>query len=113
MTDYPQAIVPVNHTEPVPRRIRAVVADRVIIDTTAALYVWEWPNYPQYYVPMADIDADVLVDEQHEEHLPVAARRGDSGSVSMTITGPGWVHDYIDSAIEAITGKVRLDWAAL
>ncbi len=47
MSDYPQAIVAVNHVEPVPRRIRAVVRDRVVVDTLAALYVWEWPPYPQ------------------------------------------------------------------
>ncbi|HEY1989682.1 MAG TPA: DUF427 domain-containing protein, partial [Acidimicrobiales bacterium] len=64
MSDYPQAIVPVNHVEPVPRRIRAVLGNRVIIDTTGAVYVWEQPNYPQYYIPLADIEASFLVDEQ-------------------------------------------------
>jgi uncharacterized protein (DUF427 family) len=51
VSDFPQMIAPVNHTEPVPRRIRAVLAGETVLDTTAAIYVWEWPNYPQYYVP--------------------------------------------------------------
>ena len=34
-----------------------------------AIYVWEWPNYPQYYIPIADVRADLLVDEQHDQKL--------------------------------------------
>jgi len=48
MGDYPQMIVPVDHIEPVPRRIRAVLGGQVVLDTTQATYVWEWPYYPQY-----------------------------------------------------------------
>ena len=43
MPDYPQAIVPVGHVEPVPRRVRALLGGRTVLDTTAARYVWEWP----------------------------------------------------------------------
>ena len=52
MRDYPAAIVPVDHIEPVPRRIRAMLGGRTVFDTTRAPYVWEWPNYPQYYIPI-------------------------------------------------------------
>ncbi len=48
MPDYPSVITPVNHIEPVPRRVRAVLGGRPVLDTTRALYVWEWPHYPQY-----------------------------------------------------------------
>ena len=75
MADYPQMIVPVNHVEPVPRRVRATLGGTTVFDTTRALYVWEWPNYPQYYVPLADVSADVLVDEQQVPRLPPRARR--------------------------------------
>jgi len=73
VSDYPQAIVPTNHVEKVPRRIRAVLGDRVVIDTTSALYVWEWPFYPQYYIPITDIDASLLVDEHHEQRLKLGS----------------------------------------
>jgi uncharacterized protein (DUF427 family) len=56
MADYPQMIAPVNHIEPVPRRIRATLGARTVLDTTRALYLWESPNYPQYYIPLADVD---------------------------------------------------------
>jgi uncharacterized protein (DUF427 family) len=59
--DYPAAIVPVNHVEPVPRRIRAYLGTEKVLDTIRALYVWEWPPYPQYYIPVADVRRDLLV----------------------------------------------------
>ena len=52
MSDYRAAIVPSNHVEPVPRRIRAILAGEPIIDTTRALYLGETPRYPQYYIPL-------------------------------------------------------------
>jgi uncharacterized protein (DUF427 family) len=111
MRDYPQTIVPVNHVEPVPRRIRAVVGDRVVIDTTSALYVWELPYYPQYYIPHADIDASVLDDEDHEEHLGRGVARRHGLRVADDHR-PGVAHLYTDSEIEGIAGTVRFDWGA-
>ena len=46
MSDFPQMIAPSEHIEPVPRRIRAMLGDAIVFDTTAALYVWEWPTIP-------------------------------------------------------------------
>jgi len=112
VNDYPQPIVPVNHVEPVPRRVRAVLDGRVVIDTTAARYVWEWPYYPQYYLPIDDVTPDVLVDEGHEEHL----RRGTAMRLGLRAAGgvrPGVAHHYVSSDIEGITGTVRVDWAAM
>ena len=67
MNDYPAAIAPVNHVEPVPRRIRAYLGAEKVLDTTRALYVWEWPNYPQYYIPLADVRQDLLIPEGHAQ----------------------------------------------
>jgi len=67
--DYPQSMTPINHIEPVPRRIRATLGGRTVVDTVSALYVWEWNKYPQYYIPLADVDRSVLVDEQHPLNL--------------------------------------------
>ena len=55
MSDYPAPPVPANHVEPVPRRVRAFLGGRTIVDTTQARYVWEWPGFPQYYVPLTDV----------------------------------------------------------
>ena len=37
MNDYPAMIVPVNHVEPAPRRIRAYLGTEKVLDTTRAL----------------------------------------------------------------------------
>ena len=50
-SDYPAAITPVNHVEPVPRRIRAVLGETTVLDTTRALYVWEWAELPPVLHP--------------------------------------------------------------
>ncbi len=63
MSEYPANPVAVNHVEPVPRRVRAFLAGRSVVDTTDARYVWENTSYPQFYIPLADVDANVLVDE--------------------------------------------------
>ena len=112
MDDYPRAIAPVKHVEPVPRRVRAFLDGRVVVDSTAALYVWEWPYYPQYYLPVADVDDRVMVDEHHQQHLLVgtAARHGIRGEARYR---PGAAHLYTDSPIEGITGTVHIDWSAL
>jgi uncharacterized protein (DUF427 family) len=55
MTEYPRPIAPAGHVEPVPRRIRAMLGDRVVLDTVRARYLWEWPPYPQYVIPEEDI----------------------------------------------------------
>ena len=63
MDGYPQPIAAVDHVEPVPRRIRAMLGGHTVLDTTRALYLWEWPYYPQYYIPLADVRHEFLVPE--------------------------------------------------
>lgn len=109
---YPRMIVAENHIEPVPRRIRAVVAGEVIVDTTRALYVWEWPAYPQYYVPVEDVRKDAIVDENREQRL----RRGTArrhGIRVGDVSRPGTVHVYGDDALEGMRNTVKFDWASI
>jgi uncharacterized protein (DUF427 family) len=110
--DYPQMIAPVDQIEPAPRRIRGVLNGAVVFDTTRAVYVWEWPNYPQYYIPLADVNPEVLVDENRTEHL----RRGEARRHGLRVgdvSAPGVAHAFTDKAIEGLAGMVRFDWAAL
>ncbi|KAF2088815.1 DUF427-domain-containing protein [Saccharata proteae CBS 121410] len=37
------------------KRIRVLFNGTYIADTNRALYVWEHPNYPQYYIPLASL----------------------------------------------------------
>ncbi|MGI8665062.1 MAG: DUF427 domain-containing protein, partial [Jatrophihabitans sp.] len=109
MPDYPASIPAVNHVEPVPRRIRAMLGGQVVLDTCRARYVWEWPNYPQYYIPLADVAAGCLVDEKHVQQL----RRGSTRRHGLRVAGlerPSCASVYTDGAF---AGLVRFDWQAL
>ena len=68
MARYPQPLVRVGHVEPVPRRIRARLGDSWVVDTTEALYVWEWPHYPQYLLPAADVEVGALPEGASRQH---------------------------------------------
>jgi uncharacterized protein (DUF427 family) len=112
MRDYPQSMTPPEGIEPVPRRVRAVLGGRVVLDTVHALYVWEWPFYPQYYIPLSDVDPDVLVDEQHVQRVS----RGDTRLHGLRVGDterPGSARVYTDEAVEGLAATVRFDWAAM
>ena len=111
--DYPLTLPPVNHTAPVPRRIRATLAGQTVLDTMSALYVWEWSHYPQYYIPLADIDPAVLVDEQHEQKLSRGTARRYSLQVG-DVTRPAALRVYGDDAVvEGLAGRARFEWDSL
>jgi Domain of unknown function (DUF427) len=57
----------------VPRRIRASLAGETVLDTTRALYVWEWPYYPQYYILVADVAARIPRERGREIRMPKSA----------------------------------------
>jgi uncharacterized protein (DUF427 family) len=112
MNDYPAMIATLNHIEPVPRRIRATIGSRTVLDTTRAIYLWEWPNYPQYYIPLADIQPDVLVDENHEQRLS----RGTARRFSLRagdVVRPGAARVCGEDALPGLDGFVRFEWDSL
>jgi uncharacterized protein (DUF427 family) len=107
--DYPQALVPAGHVEPVPRRIRAFVGATLVLDTVAARYVWEWPAYPQYYVPVEDVTPGLLVDEgTEEERVAGLARLHGLRVGDQTRPGAAWVQTAGE-----LDRTARFDWAAL
>jgi uncharacterized protein (DUF427 family) len=112
MSDYPQMLIRTDHIEPVPRRIRAFLGGRLVLDTTRALYLSEWPGYPQYYIPAADIDSQLLVDERHTEQLARGLAHRHGLRVDQT-RRPGCIQIYSAPCLDRIAGTARLDWAAL
>ena len=84
-----------------------------VLDTTCALYVWEWPNYPQYYIPLADVNADALATTgthpsdrtRDRQATRSAGRRGRSAAAAHAV--------HRRSALEPLAGTVRFEWAAL
>jgi uncharacterized protein (DUF427 family) len=110
--DYPAPAVPTNHVEPVPRRIRAVLGGRKVVDTTAARYVWEWPAFPQFYIPLADVAPDVLIDEQETVETP----RGDAKRYGLRAgdTVRNGAAQVLGAAkVDGLDDTVRFEWSAL
>ncbi len=109
MPDHPSKLVLQDRIEPAPRRVRALIAGHTVLDTAAALYVWDGPYYPQYYIPAGDVDAAVLVDEGREQKL----KRGTARRYGLRVRDrqvPQSVRIYSDGAL---AGYARVEWNAV
>jgi uncharacterized protein (DUF427 family) len=112
VNDYPASIVPVNHVAPVPRRVRAYLGAEKVLDTARALYVWELPYFPQYYIPLADVRSDLLVSEGHSQQTG-------RGLVEVHGLRVGEAHRpraarlVTKASVDGLDGMVRFEWAAL
>ena len=110
--NYPGMAAEAGRVEPAPRRVRATLGGRTVFDTVRARYVWEIPFYPQYYIPVEDIDEAVLVDEGRELRL----QRGTARRCGLRAGGeerPSSVRVFGADAVDGIAGTARFDWAAL
>ena len=112
MSDYPAHLIQVNHVEPVPRRIRAFLGGGKILDTTRAKYVWELPYFPQFYIPLADVRSDLLVDEGHTQRTGrgLAALHGIKAGSEQR---PRAARVITEAAVDGLADTVRFEWAAL
>jgi uncharacterized protein (DUF427 family) len=67
-------------TEVSPKRVRVYSGGRLVADSKAPVLVWEIPHYPTYYLPAADVLAEVTPDGDvvvGDVTLPGAATRVD------------------------------------
>jgi uncharacterized protein (DUF427 family) len=101
-------IVPVDHVEPSPRRVRGFLGGACVFDTMDARYVWEWPGYPQYYIPLADIDRSLLVDE----HATEQTSRG-TAKLHGLPSRPKTVRVLEQSSVPGLAGTAHFEWPAL
>lgn len=108
MSGHPGPAVPVGHVEPCPRRVRARIDGRVVVDTVEARYLWEHPWYPRWVLPVDDVDPAVLVEDTGTR----AEAHGTVRDVTLRAAGgerPAG-HRYVDGAL---AGTVALRWSAL
>ncbi|MFL6138681.1 MAG: DUF427 domain-containing protein [Frankiaceae bacterium] len=94
------------------KRVRAYLGGELVADTTQPWLVWEKPYYPTYYLPAADLVAE-LVDTGERQHAP---RLGEAAVLDVKTSGrtvAGAALRYLDSPVEVLRDLVRLDWAAM
>jgi uncharacterized protein (DUF427 family) len=65
-----------------PRRLRALVAGRVVLDTTGAHLLHETGIPPVAYVPLEDFDGELLVRTRTSTHCPF---KGDASYWSLRV----------------------------
>ena len=112
MRDYPAMVDHTTSVEPVPRRIRGVLGGATVFDTTEAVYVWDSPKYPAYYIPVADLNHDLLVGEGRLRRL----RRGSTRTFDLRVgdvSRPDAVRIYQRDADPGVADMARVEWVAL
>lgn len=110
--DYPAMTDHTKIVEPVPRRIRGTLGGAEVFDTRSAVYVWDSPKYPAYYIPIADLDRDLIVGEGRPRRL----RRGTARTYGLQVAGlnrPHAVRVYDADADAGVAETARIEWAAL
>jgi uncharacterized protein (DUF427 family) len=109
--DYPQMAAARGRVEPAPRRVRGYLGTELVFDTTAARYVWEVPNYPQYYIPLSDVDQNFLLDEDHPQKVQFGPSR------TFSLVGGGKTHEsavrVFDPGDGPVAGLVKFEWNPL
>jgi uncharacterized protein (DUF427 family) len=100
-------------TSPSDKRVRVWFGGMPIVDTTDAVYVWENPYYPQYYVPLADVADGVLVPTSTRQRSP---SRGTASHYTVRSGGREAVDaawSYADSPLAELRQRVRFDFPAM
>ncbi|MDD9348845.1 MULTISPECIES: DUF427 domain-containing protein [unclassified Mumia] len=94
--------------EPTPSRVRVLVGDTVVADTTAALTLRESTYPPVVYVPRSDLDASVVSPTDTSTYCPF---KGTASYVSITtpegiVEDAGWTYPGPYDAVASIRGHV-------
>jgi uncharacterized protein (DUF427 family) len=99
--------------EPSPRRVRVYLGGELVADTVHALYVWEKPYWPMYYIPAADVHTGALVATGETDRTP---SRGEAEIHTVSAGGKeavGAARWYRESPIPELADHVRFDWRAM
>jgi uncharacterized protein (DUF427 family) len=94
------------------KRIRAYLGGAVVADTTTPLLVWERPQYPAYYFPIADVQAELVATDA----VVRSPSRGDGRRFSVRAGGKlaeGAAVRHETSPLEPLRDAIRLDWSAM
>ena len=94
------------------KRIRAYLTGRLVVDTVHPVLVWEVPYYPAYYLPRADVRAELVPTGQTTR----SPSRGVGLLHDVQVDGfsaPGAALLYPESPIQSLRELVRFEWGAM
>jgi len=103
------------------RRVRVILNQAYIVDTTNAIHVWEHVGYPQYYVRMSELQNCSWKDKEtvySAGDSPVAAAH----VVEVTVPGQNGAKDLVTDRVlrfsdeelnGALKGLVRLEFGSM
>ncbi|MFD4669352.1 DUF427 domain-containing protein [Lentzea sp. NPDC058450] len=69
------------------KRVRAYFGGELVADTTAPRLVWEIPHYPQYYVPLSSVRAELKPTDESGV-FDVVTRGGAAAGAARTFPDP-------------------------
>jgi len=98
-----------------PKRVRAMVGGQTVLDTRAAMLVWEHPYYPTYYVPADDIRA-ALVEAADPTGRTTHADLGPARVLDVRAGGqqrPRAALAFPDATDASLRGLVRVTWESM
>jgi uncharacterized protein (DUF427 family) len=95
------------------KRIRAYLGGVAVADTTTPLLVWERPQYPAYYFPIADVRTELLAADGGVVRSPsrgdgrrFSVRAGDKLAEAAAVR-------HETSPLEALRDAIRFEWDAM
>jgi uncharacterized protein (DUF427 family) len=109
--DYPRMAAERGRIEPAPRRVRGYAGGELVFDTTAARYVWEVPYYPHYYIPLADVKTELLIDGNHSQRVQFGPSKLYSITGDLTDEPAARVFDADGDG--PVAGFVRFEWSSV
>jgi uncharacterized protein (DUF427 family) len=94
------------------KRVRAYLAGRLVVDSIHPVLVWEVPYYPAYYLPRADVRAE-LVATGEERRSPSRGAGLVYDVLVERAAAPGAALLYPESPIEPLRELVRFEWNSM
>ena len=93
---------------PTTGRVVVTLGERMVADTTEALTLQEASYPPVQYVPLPDVDAEVLARSDHATYCPY---KGDASYYSLVVDGQThdnavWSYESPYDAVSPIAGHV-------
>jgi uncharacterized protein (DUF427 family) len=96
--------------ESFPRRVRAMIGERVVLDSVNGRLLHESNHKPVLYVPISDIDPELLTESDHSTHCPF---KGDASYWHLgEVENAVWTYREPIAAASWLQGYASLYWDA-